>query len=111
MSRTQRLASILCVVSACTGNEPGDSGGDAGFDLCAYIDANTPTDIPPADAVTVYCQASTDCTASEQRVTTEAVLVAAEAACGDSDELADWARLPGECDAGAADAVRCWRLD
>lgn len=102
---------LAVLFTAACGGPGGETGKDDGFDLCGYLDDHTPTDVPDADAVTVYCQTTTDCSASERRITTEAVLADAEVACGESDELAEWSRLDGECDAGAAVAVRCWRLD
>ena len=107
-----RLSTVLALGFAVWGGcAPTDPGADPAFDLCAYIDAHTPDDAEPADPVTVYCQTSTDCGAGEKVETTETVLEAAQAACAAYDELDAWERLPGECDDGATDAVRCWRLD
>lgn len=90
-------------------SDPGVSGGS-----CDWIRAETPATVLDDDAVTVYCQETTDCNTADILVTTLAVLNAAEAACEDANALNSWETVPNACvdeEGLPRNAVRCWKLD
>ena len=114
MLRFLIIAAMLAGTFGCPAGkgDPVDTGPAGGS--CDWIRAETPTTVPDDEVVTVYCQETTDCLASDVIVTTTTVLHDAQTACEAADELNTWEAVPGACtdDSGLVqEAVRCWKQD
>ena len=109
------LAVLGFAALGCSGEkDSGDSHtGGSFFDVCSYLTEHA-GDYGEEMAFEVYCQGSVQCDESTRLAVTQSLLIDAQAACEEADELNTWQYLEGECPQETGEAlntVRCWPLD
>ena len=97
----------------CSGAKETGHTGSPFFDVCNYLSEHA-GDYGEEAAFEVYCQSTVACEESTRVAVTQSLLIDAQAACEEADELNNWEYLEGECPQQAGEAlgaVRCWSLD
>ena len=106
---------LLVLVLGCgdkeTSNE--ENSTPTPFVLCDYLEEHS-EDYGEEMAFEVYCQNIAECEESTRVAVSQSLLIDAQAACEEADELNTWEYLEGECPQETGDslgAVRCWSVD